>query len=405
MRRRALAATSLVLAGLLGPTPARADAAETGGTGSARFALDPQGSESSSGYFQFRAAAGTALTGRIRIANLGSRKGTAHLYVVDATTGATTGAVYRDAREPRRGVGAWTRLSRTTVRLRPGSSTIVGFTTRVPAGMRTGDHLGGIVVEDSSVRTAAPAGGNRSRFRIRIRKLTVIALQVRVPGARTPGLALTSLRAGGEAGRQSLFLGIRNTGNVLVKGRGHLVVTKGGRTVQDQRFPLDTFVPRTAVELPLRVRGPRALRDGDYRAVAVLRYRGRTVRRAFTFSISKKAVRQVFGTKAAPLAPVTDSPLLTMLAGAGIAAAGFALAALLATRRRRGRDVVAAPRVRHTGGAGPGDTPVVPARPRPPHSPAARRPGRSRGPRERTPEERERAWRERQAQRQRDTRV
>ena len=363
MRRRALVAGGLVLAGLLGATPARADAAGAGGTGSARFALDPQGPESSSGYFQFRAGAGTAFSGSIRIANLGNRKGTARLYVVDATTGATTGAVYRDVRDPRRGVGAWTSLSRATVSLRPGSSTVVRFTTRVPAGMRAGDHLGGITVEDAAMRTAAPATGNRSRFQIRIRRLTIIALQVRVPGPRTPGLALTSLRAGGEGGRQSLFLGIRNEGNVLVKGRGHLVVTKGGRTVQDQHFPIDTFVPRTAIELPLRVRGRHALGAGDYRAVAVLRYRKRTVRREFTFSISKKAVRQVFGTSAGPLTPVTDSPLLTMLLGAGVAAAGFALAALLVSRKRRRRDVVTVPRARHHGGSGPDDAPARPVRP------------------------------------------
>jgi hypothetical protein len=112
----------------------------------------------------------------------------------------------------------------------------------------------------------------RGRFAIRIRNLTIIALQLRVPGARRPGLALTGLRPGGADARQALLLGVRNDGNVLVKGRGRLIVTDGdGHRLQDARFALDTFVSRTAIQLPVAVSG-RALPKGDYRAVAQLRF-------------------------------------------------------------------------------------------------------------------------------------
>jgi hypothetical protein len=95
---------------------------------------------------------------------------------------------------------------------------------------------------------------------------------LRTPHRRRPGLALTGLRTGGADARQALLLGVRNDGNVLVKGRGRLIVTDGdGHRLQDARFALDTFVSRTAIQLPVAVSG-RALPKGDYRAVAQLRF-------------------------------------------------------------------------------------------------------------------------------------
>ena len=106
------------------------------------------------------------------------------------------------------------------------------------------------------MRSGGRVRRGRGRFAIRIRNLTIIALQLRAPGARRPGLALTGLRPGGADARQALLLGVRNDGNVLVRGRGRLIVTDGdGHRLQDARFALDTFVPGTAIQLPVAVSG------------------------------------------------------------------------------------------------------------------------------------------------------
>ena len=89
---------------------------------------------------------------RIRVVNTGGRTGTAYLYAVDATTGQTSGAVYLSRQSPKRDVGAWIRLSQSNVTLAPGKNAVVDYTIRIPATVRPGDHLGGIVAENSQVQ-------------------------------------------------------------------------------------------------------------------------------------------------------------------------------------------------------------------------------------------------------------
>jgi hypothetical protein len=326
--KRALPIVVLVAAAL----PATAQARAT-------FAVDPQGASSARGYYVFHAEADSVAHGRVRIANLGSRSGVVSLSGVDAATGATTGAVYGASPRGPVGVGAWTTLSRTRVRLAPRTSTIVRFTVRVPAGTPAGDHLGGIVAEDAHRATHAPSAGGE-RFRIDVRSQTIVAVEMRVPGARRPSLALTGLTAGGQDGHQALLLGVRNDGNVLVKGRGRLVVTDAeGKRLQDARFPIDTFVAGTSIALPIAVTG-HALEAGRYRAVAELRYDGHTTRRAFAFAISDHQVDQVFRSRPGLLAP-HRSIVVLLVGGAAFALAGFAIAAAIFRRPRR-RDEPAA---------------------------------------------------------------
>jgi hypothetical protein len=311
----------------LGAAPASAHA-------SATFAVDPQGASSAGGYYVFDAGPETTLEGRVRIANIGDRTGVARLDAVDAATGATTGAVYRSRDDQRWDVGAWTTVERSSVRLAPNRSVLVDFTVHVPAGASVGDHLGGIVVEDAAQHTDGQVRRGRGRFTIHVRSQTIVAVQVRVPGPRRPSLALSGLRAGGADGHQSLLLGLRNDGNVLVKGRGRLVVTDAdGDRVQDAHFPIDTFVAHTGIQFPVAI-GGQALPAGRYHAVAELRYAGRTTRRALHFSISDRQAAEVFRSRPDLLAP--QRPMLPyIVGGAALALAGFTLAAAIFSRPRR----------------------------------------------------------------------
>jgi hypothetical protein len=309
-------------------------AAPAGAHANATFALDPQGAASAGGYYVFDAGGETTLKGRVRIANIGDRTGVARLDAVDAVTGATTGAVYRSRDDQRWDVGAWTTLARSSVRLAPNRSAFVDFTVRVPAGASAGDHLGGIVVEDAVLHSGGQSRSGRGRFTIKVRSQTIVAVQVRVHGRRRPSLALTGLTPGGADGHQALLLGVRNDGNVLVKGRGRLVVTDAdGDRVQNARFPIDTFVAHTGIQLPVGIAG-QALQAGRYHAVAELRYAGRTTRRTFDFSISDRQIGQVFRSRPDLLAP--QRPMLPyVVGGAAFALAGFTLAAAIFRRPRR----------------------------------------------------------------------
>src|SRR5439155_18244960 len=137
-------------AAALGVFAARAAASP----GAASFALTPQHYDPSlrvtRSYFVTVAEPGTTFRNSVRVRNTGTRRGTALLYAVDATTGQTSGAVYLEHRMPRHGVGAWITLGASSVTLAPGRSQIVPITVHVPAaGARPGDHLGGIVDENA----------------------------------------------------------------------------------------------------------------------------------------------------------------------------------------------------------------------------------------------------------------
>ena len=289
----ALTATLLALAA--SPASARAAAAT--------FALQPAGGQP---YFVLDAAAGSVASGSIRVTNNGKKPGRARIYAVDATTGPTSGAAYLT--EPRGGsrMAEWTHLQAGSVFLRPGESRVVPFTVIVPWGAHSGDYLGGITA-DPGIRRGRAVKHKGSSFRIDVRTLTVIAVQVRVPGPRSPGLMIDGVRAGGMPSYQQIFVGLRNDGNVLFKGSGSLVVrNEDGRVLKRSSFRLDTFVPDSRIAYPVGVTG-KALPKGAYRATVTVHYAGRVVTRTFGFKVDEKALSQVYGSRAPNAGPGSGS--------------------------------------------------------------------------------------------------
>ncbi len=297
-RRAALVLCGLALA--LGLSPAVSGARSAGPS----FGLNPQGVTGSQRYFVLHARPGQILTRRIEVVNVGHRTGSVLLYAVDATTGQTTGAVYQGAEVTRRGVGAWTSLGGRELRLAAGRSELVRVRVRVPRSAAPGTHLGGIVAENKTLGGGRPVRRGRGSFRIRIRDLTVSAVQVEVPGPRMAQMALTGVvRAGGSpGGHQTVLVGLRNTGNTLLKPTLSVILRdNSGRVLQQTRAKLDTFVPRTEILYPVPVLH-RGLRPGHYTAeLAVGNGRGQLVRARTPFEISSKQVKQVFGASS-PLA-------------------------------------------------------------------------------------------------------
>jgi hypothetical protein len=317
----ALLGLAIACVGLGAPAAAAAAAGPS-------FALKPLPS-SSSGYFVFSGHPGATIEGQVEVINVGSQAGNVSLYAVDATTGQTSGAVYRSRQEPRRGVGKWVKFSQTALSLAPGGRQVVSFSARVPRRATPGQHLGGIVAQPSAVTSAqSPAPGKHS-FAVKIQELSVIAVQIDLPGVQRAEMALSGIKAGGQPGHQALLLGIANVGNVLVKGHGSVdVVDRSGRSVQRRQFNLDTFVPHTHIELPVYVEG-KVLRPGRYRGTVSIVYRGDRLTRTFPFRVSAANLREVFGSAPSqppPSRSSSEGPLvgaLIALSAISIAAAGF----------------------------------------------------------------------------------
>lgn len=302
-RRGAIALASIaVLATFSGPLVVAKAAGPT-------FALKPA-SPAKLGYFVFSGKPGTTVHGKVEVINVGSKAGTTSLYAVDATTGATSGAVYRSKGEARRGVGTWVKLGSRTLELGPGESRVVPFSVRVPSGAKPGQHLGGIVAQRFTKvagNQAAPGGKQQNGFKVKIQALSVLAVQVNLPGPQRVKMTLTGIKVGSQPGHQSLLLGIGNPGNVLLKGKGSLkVVNRSGRRVQNQSFNLDTFVPKSHIDFPVYIQG-KALAPGRYRGTITVNYRGRSLTRTYPFTITAADERQVFGSQASGSAPASSS--------------------------------------------------------------------------------------------------
>src|SRR5262245_25148931 len=254
------------------------------------------------GYFVYPLQPGAARTGAVIVSNSGTAPGTVKAFTSDATTGSTTGTVYLPDRKPR-ATGRWISLANTSLFLRPGQHKVVRFNVRVPASAKPGQWVGGIVAETSH-RITRPKTNQKAKVQIRIRDLTIVAVQANVPGRQSNTFTIGRVTTGGQRGLQQLVTHISNDGNVLVKPTGSITVADAqGKTVQRLAFKMDTFLPQTAIEYPLLLK--KALAPGRYTADVRLAVPGsgsaapRVVTAKPSFTVSKADVRQVF-TSAAP---------------------------------------------------------------------------------------------------------
>ena len=297
------------------------------------------------GYFVYSLSPGAVHQGGVIISNSGTATGTVKLFAADATTGNTTGTVYLTDRKAQH-AGAWISLAKTTLTLKPGQHRTVPFTVRVPASAKPGQWVGGVVAETSH-QVSQPKSKNKASVRIKIRDLTIVAVQVNVPGPPVLGFTIGGVTTGGQRGFQQIVTHIANTGNVLVKPTGTVtVLNKQGAKLQVLTFKMDTFLPQTAIDYPLLLK--KALAPGDYSANVRLAIPGvsgaaaRVVTAHPSFSISKQDVKQVF-TSAAPQTPPpttagssnSSQPPWALIGGAVLVALLLALLVFQLLRRRR----------------------------------------------------------------------
>jgi hypothetical protein len=330
-----------VLLGVLAATVAVAVGAGRAQAAGPTVALTPVGSAAAKGYFVYTARAGSRVRGQVDVVNTSSARGTVLLYTVDATTGQTTGAVYRSRGQRRRDVGAWTKLPVARVVLGSHGRSRVSFTVRVPRGARGGQHLGAIVAQPLTPARRYGAKKSASSFHINVQALTVMAVQVNVPVRPVRRMVVGGCRAGGPHDYQTLFIGLGNTGNQFVKGTASVTVANGGgRAVKHRTFALDTFLPGTSISYPVMLTGA-PLRAGHYRAAVSLSYNGHRLTRQVGCTISAHSIVQVFGaTNAAQITHPGGSSgpgvLVIVLGGIALVGLGFGAAVLLTRRAQHG---------------------------------------------------------------------
>jgi hypothetical protein len=298
------------------------------------------------GYFIYTAGPGTVRTGSVVVSNIGTAAGTVHLVTADGTTGPTTGTVYKTETAPTQS-GTWTTLSLTSFSLAAGAHRTISFTVHVPADAKPGQWMSGIVAEAKN-KVASQAPGQKAHVQITIRDLTIVAVQVNVPGPPAVDFTLGNVTTGGSKGFQKVIVHVANTGNVLAKPAGTLTIyNAGGGLVETLAFKMDTFLPQTEIDYPILLK--KALSAGNYQAAVRLRVPGvatvpgKLVTSSPSFTVSDADVKQVFSSSQPTQAPPTtsssssnSSSSVPTWAYVAIAAAAVVvlLAILLLVRRR-----------------------------------------------------------------------
>ena len=295
----------IVVSGVLLEAPLGLSSVAHADGGHAEFGLQPVLYDPSEpltkSYFIFDSKPGIVVNSRVRVTNSGTVRGSVSLYPVDATTGQTSGAVYLNQNDPRKDVGAWMTLSVQQLTLNPGQSQIVSFQVTIPANVRSGQHLGGIVAENMESAGSTPTANskkNTGTIQINIKNLTIVAVQVNLPGTPIEQMAASGVQVGGEGGYQRLLVGLSNTGTVMLKPYGTLQITNAqGENMENFSLKLDTFLPQTNIDYPVPITGI-ALGVGDYQAILNLTYgNGQVLHYTTKFTISQQQISQTFGSK------------------------------------------------------------------------------------------------------------
>jgi hypothetical protein len=316
-RRAALAVCAAAV--VCGPAPANAQ-------GPSGITMQAVGQPS---YFTLSARPGSVVTGRVLLTNLSDEPQLVRLAAVDVGVAETGGLSYGTGRPL--GIGHWVHPAATAVPLAAHRHRTVAFRVAVPKRAIGGDHYAALTAA-ATPRSVQTRAGRRT---INLRFLTrmAIAVQVRLPGPRVPGLQVGS--AGVRVtGVPALVLALANPGTgLLPAAQVDLAVSQGTRRLFGIRQRLGAFVPHG--RLTFENRWPVRLAAGHYRLDGTIVAAGRTipVHRRLTIAGSAAPTSSPVSVEAQPSTPHT-APSWALLLAAAFAAIGMGVAAGVALSRR-----------------------------------------------------------------------
>ncbi|MCS0635743.1 DUF916 domain-containing protein [Streptomyces sp. LP05-1] len=225
-----------------------------------QWSVFPAGTPGGRAYFRLAAAPGATLRDKVTLRNLRATPVTFLLYAADGyNTPRDGGFAVRDQGERMTGVGRWTRLDHTTVRVAGHGQVTVPFTLRVPRDAQPGDHPGAVVAVDQRLSRSAREG-------VAVRQAVGSRVYLRVSGKRQPGLEVRGARfsyaapwfPGGER-TATVSYELVNSGNVMLSPRVGLRATglfgRASFTPEPHRLPAE-LMPGQRVHVSERWSGP-----------------------------------------------------------------------------------------------------------------------------------------------------
>lgn len=219
-------------------------------------------------WFVYDLAPGQSVQDAAVITNTSTKPLKVRVYAVDATVTREGAFALLGEDWKNRDVGGWVRLpvgGDEVLTLSPGEKRRLPFTFAVPPNADTGDHLGGIVVQE-----VEPFRGQG------IQVITRVGVRIyeTVPGRMVRRLTFDAFRARAGKDRVDFHLQLSNQGNVRIEPSGEIVVKSlFGRPVGKVPFVSAGIVLRgQQVDLPVVWDTPPPL--GIFRAEASVGYPG-----------------------------------------------------------------------------------------------------------------------------------
>lgn len=292
------------------------------------------------GYFNLALAPGEERTVRLRVTNTGAAAITLRNDPVEAVQIGDGGLDFTTLDKPVTGAGTWLNVQPERLTLEPGEAQTVTATVQVPAQLSPGDYVGGIAVQNERVQAG---GGGDVLIDVHYRR--VIAVLVSVPGERTVTLEVGGVSLSPAADGSQAQVELRNTGNVLVRGKGTLELAGEGQSSDPLAFTFGTLLPDAQASVPVALPGVR-LQPGDYQArvnvesedgLLLASWEGSAPYRSAP-QVEPTAPREVAINPSQPLAPtiqeeVQEVPVLVwLLAGLLLLIVGIAAGVFLARR-------------------------------------------------------------------------
>lgn len=289
MVRSALAGLGLALALLGGAAPAHALETPVVSGFSAR-PVDDQGRSLDQTYFTMKLPPGGTATGTILLGNENGSALKVQVDPVDGLTGATSGAVYANRKDPRKETGRWLTPDASAVTIGAGGRRTLRFSVAVPADAKPGDHVGAIAFQPP----AQPASDGSFSVKQIVRVVVAVQIRVEGPAKRAAELGAMAIEPIGGTQVPSVVLDLTNTGGLLCRPELSVALSRDGRRVGSHSRKLDTVLPGDTIPYPLQ--WPAPLEAGMYQADARLTGCGRPVESSADIVLEQ----DLRGTEAAP---------------------------------------------------------------------------------------------------------
>jgi hypothetical protein len=312
------------------------------------FGIKPQ--EAGRAYFEYTLEAGQEVTDVLVAHNASETPLVLNLDVVRGKTMSTGGITFA---QDTSGAAQWVTLADAgTVVVPQQSSLELPFRVAIPPGTPPGEYVVGFLATPADGSHQYQLASNtQSNLQVQVVSQVGVALILTVPSASRCETTISSLASTSHNGRWKFGIGLQNTGNMHIKGRGEVVAraASGGEPIVQTPFEIDYFIPGDTIEYPLTVETYPAA--GDYQIdVTLLTDCGYAADFSQLVSISRTDVEQAITEAQAEGKPVqVDANAAYLLAQAelvrslglllgGVAALIISATVVVIVLRRRNRN-------------------------------------------------------------------